>query len=98
MPYIGWALGTIIGALLTTMLPEEVQKCLAIALYAMFIALIVPATKRSKEVAFVVISAVVLSVILRFTAVSSGFSIIICAVLAAALGAKIFPKEVDSNE
>ena len=95
LPYIGWALGTVVGALLTNMLPLSVQKCLAIALYAMFIALIIPATKRSKEVTFVVTIAVVSSIILKFLPISSGFSIIICAVFAAALGAKMFPKEVE---
>ena len=95
LPYIGWTLGTVIGAMLTNMLPLSVQKCLAIALFAMFIALIVPAVKRSKEVAFVVVVAVISSVILKFLPISSGFSIIICAVFAAGLGAKMFPKEVE---
>jgi 4-azaleucine resistance transporter AzlC len=47
LPYIGWALGTAAGAIVCTLLPETLQNSMGIALYAMFIALVIPAATSS---------------------------------------------------
>ena len=43
-PYFGWAIGTLIGALLGQVFPDVVMNALSIAMYGMFIAIIVPFT------------------------------------------------------
>nr|WP_245984818.1 AzlC family ABC transporter permease [Biomaibacter acetigenes] len=48
-PYWGWALGTALGALTSSVLPKTFQSSMGIALYAMFIALVVPAAKKIKS-------------------------------------------------
>ena len=58
LPYWGWALGTALGAVICSVLPELVQNAMGIALYAMFIALIVPGSKKSRAVLAVVAIAV----------------------------------------
>lgn len=98
-PYLGWTLGTFIGAAASTLLPETIGSALNIAIYGMFIAIIIPPAKHSLPVLKVILLSVVLSCLLRYTPVlnqlSGGFVIIICALVASAIGALLFPiKEV----
>lgn len=95
MPWIGWTLGTLLGAVAGTLLPEFVRNALGIALYGMFLAIILPPAREKKPVRTVIIIAVALSLCFHYLPglkeVSAGFTIIICAVTAAALGAWLFP-------
>ena len=99
-PWIGWSLGTFLGAAAGTLLPAFVRSALGIAIYGMFLAIILPPAKKSSPVRFVVGTAVVLSLCFHYipvlNTVSSGFVIIICGILAAALGAWKFPAEEDA--
>lgn len=47
LAYSGWVTGTVLGYLLGSILPEIVQQAMGIALYAMFVALIVPTVQRA---------------------------------------------------
>ncbi len=100
VPYLGWTLGTLAGALCGSHLPESVCNALGVALYAMFIAIVIPAMKKSRAMLLIVMLAVVLRCILYYVPVlkehvSDGFAVIICAVAASLLGALLFPvKEV----
>ena len=103
LPYIGWASGTLIGSLLGNVLPDIVLNSLNIALYAMFIAIIIPEAKKSKAITIVSLIAVGLSCIFYFVPalsnISSGLTICICAVAATCIGAILFPiKEGDPLE
>ncbi len=66
---------------------------MGIVLYGMFLAIIVPVARKKKSVLTVVILAALCSILFKyvFTAVSSGFAIILCAVLASVVGAIFFP-------
>lgn len=101
-PYIGWALGTFIGAAASSILPLSVRSALGIAIYGMFLAIFIPPMKHNKAVAVVVLIAAVLSIGFKLipvlNSVSSGFVIIICAVAAAAVGALLKPVEEAENE
>ena len=96
LPYIMWAAGTATGAMLGNVLPEIVTLALGIAIYGMFIAIFVPAARKAVGVLAVVLLSAAISCALRyipvFSGVSQGFSIIICAVIAAGFGAVCFPK------
>lgn len=103
MPYIGWILGTAAGAVVCTLLPETLQNSMGIALYAMFIALVIPAAKKSKAALCVTACAIFISSLLKwlpvFSVISGGWRIIIATVIACTLGAKLFPmQDVDSDE
>lgn len=95
LPYIGWALGTFLGAAANSLLPESLRSALGIAIYGMFLAIFIPPMKKSGAVAAVVLTAAGLSCAFHYIpflqSVSSGFVIIICAVAAAALGAVLKP-------
>lgn len=100
MPYVGWATGTAAGAGIGTILPESVRSALGIALYGMFLAIVVPPAKKNRAVAMVLLLSVLISLILRYAPlinrISSGYAIIICAVVASTVGAWLYPiKEVE---
>ncbi|MBR4555198.1 MAG: AzlC family ABC transporter permease [Ruminococcus sp.] len=95
LPWVGWALGTFLGAAAGEILPEKLKAALGIAIYGMFVAIFVPAARKAVGVLAVVLIAVTASCCLRyiplFDGVSDGFAIIICTALAAAAGALFFP-------
>lgn len=94
-PYWGWALGTLLGATSTSLLPLALRSALGIAIYGMFLAIIVPPARRVKPVAIVVALSVALSCVFRwvplFHGLSSGWKIILCAVVASAFAALRYP-------
>ena len=106
MPYLGWSLGTLIGAVAGRILPAAVISALGIMIYGMFIAIVVPAAREDKNVLFCVVLAVVLSCAFRFvpllSRVQTGFVIIICSVAASTVAALLFPvnkkKEDNADE
>ena len=104
-PYVGWTLGTLLGALAGNILPLLITSALGIAIYAMFVAIVVPVIRKDVKTAFAVFSAIALSCLFFYTPVlnkiPSGFVIVICAVSVSALFALLFPidvKEASDNE
>ena len=97
LPYLGWAAGTALGAIAGNLLPAIVSTALGVAIYGMFIAIVVPDAKRHKPTALCVLTAIALSLLFTYTpglsSVSFGFVIIICSVLASALFAFFAPVE-----
>lgn len=100
LPIAGWNLGTLLGAGISSLLPLAFQNAMGIALYGMFIALLVPAARDSVHILIIVLIAVFVNCILKyiplFSFVSSGFRIILATVTGAGAGAVLFPK--DSEE
>ncbi len=94
----GWVLGTFLGALLGEILPASVTAALGLMLYGMFIAIIVPPAKKHRSVLAVVLIAAGMSVLCKYLLpmLTSGFSIILCAAAASALGALLFPREEEA--
>lgn len=94
-PYLGWTLGTLAGALLGNVLPARLMSALGLAIYGMFVAIVMPGMKESKAVVIVVLLAVGLSSLFYYvpvlSQVSSGLAISICAIVAALVGAAFFP-------
>ena len=96
---IGWVSGTALGATAGQLLPASVSNALGIVLYGMFIAIIIPPARRQKSVLIVVILSALTSILFKylFTVVSSGFAVIISAVIASVVGAIIFPVGEDTE-
>lgn len=97
LPIAGWNLGTVLGACISSVLPQALQNAMGIALYGMFIALIVPAARDSVHVLLIIVIAVTVNCVLKylptFSFISSGFRVIISTVAGAGIGALLFPKE-----
>ena len=100
VPYVGWTAGTVLGAFAGGLLPEYLARAMEISLYAMFIAIIVPAVKRDIKIVFAVAVAAAISAAMYFLTpfISSGWVIIIAAVAASALGATFFPRKAADGE
>ena len=92
---LGWVLGTFLGAAAGEILPKSITTALGIILYGMFIAIIIPPSRKSKNVLFVVILAAICSILFKFLLpmISSRFSVIICAIVSSVISAIVFPKE-----
>ena len=100
LPILGWTAGTIAGAVANNLLPAAIQSALGVALYGMFVAIVIPPARKNLHIAIVAVIALVASCILHyvpvFSTISSGFAIILCTLIAAGLGAFLFP--VDDSE
>jgi predicted branched-subunit amino acid permease len=96
----GWILGTFLGAAAGSILPSAITDAMGIMLYGMFVAIFLPAAKRDHRVCIVVLAAVLLSCLFHYVirSVSGGFSVIICALAAAFLGALLFPITDEDDE
>ena len=95
LPYLGWTLGTTAGAIAGNILPEIVVTALGVSMYAMFIAIVIPAAKASPAVLICIIISVALSLVFYYVPVINtipdGFVIIICAIVASVALAILFP-------
>ncbi len=100
-PYLGWGLGTLLGALAGNVLPPSVTGALGIAMYGMFIAIVLPPFRKDASVRLVVLAAVGLSCLFAyvpwFSGLTGGFRIILCAVVAAGLGAVLRPLPLEEE-
>lgn len=100
MPIVGWNLGTILGVIASNILPGRMQSALGIALYAMFIALIVPPAKEDRKILIIICIAIGLSCLMYYLPalawISSGMRIIFAAVIAAGIGAYFFPRKEET--
>ncbi len=100
VPYIGWTLGTALGAAAGNLLGEAVSSALGIALYSMFIAIILPAARIDKPVYAAAGIAVAISCVLTwcsiFSGISAGWAVIIASIPAAALAALLFPRKEEA--
>ena len=95
LPYLGWSLGTLSGAIAGEILPNIHTNALGVALYGMFVAIVVPQMKAHLPTCIAVAISIALSCAFNFIPllknVSTGFAIIICAVVASLICAKFFP-------
>ncbi|PZW69205.1 AzlC family ABC transporter permease [Fibrobacter sp. UWR1] len=95
LPYLGWSGGALTGAVCGQILPDMVVNALGVALYGMFVAIVVPPMKSSRPTLIAVLIAIALSFAFFYAPVlkdvSSGFAIIICAVVASLICAALFP-------
>ena len=101
-PYVGWSLGTLLGAAAGNLLPEIIISALGIAIYGMFVAIIIPEAKKRMATALCVLSSIALGCAFKYipflSAVPSGFVIILSAVPISLLFAVIAPVKEDTEK
>ena len=99
LPLIGWSLGTFLGAAAGEILPKIITDALGIALYGMFFAIFIPPMRKQKSIVFAVLVAAGCRIICKYCLpfISSGFAIILCGVLTAALCAWLFPRKEEQG-
>ena len=101
----GWTLGTLLGAILGNILPARANSALGVALYAMFLAIILPPARKNKVIAGLVIVSMLASAALTllaerlgWTGLTEGFRIIILTVVISAVAALLFPVKESGEE
>jgi predicted branched-subunit amino acid permease len=98
----GWSVGTALGVLAGNILPELVVTALSVALYGMFLAVIIPPARKSKVIAGVVAVSFALSFgAARLPVVrelSGGTRVILLTLLIAGAAAILFPVSEEDEE
>ena len=101
-PYLGWSVGTILGAVAGTLLPIFLRNALGIAIFGMFLAIIIPPARKDKIVAALVAISFALSFACTYlpgiSALSDGTRTIILTVAISCAGALLFPVKTQSEE
>ncbi|MBR1729658.1 MAG: AzlC family ABC transporter permease [Selenomonadaceae bacterium] len=89
----GWSIGTALGIFAGNVLPLSVVSALSVALYGMFLAIIIPPAKNDRSIALAVIASFILSFIATniFYEISAGTRTIILTILIAGVASYIFP-------
>ncbi len=96
--YGSWVLGTIAGYLMGSILPQSLQSSLSIGLYAMFVGLLVPELKGSKNILYLAIIGAILYSIIYYTGIlHSGWDIIFGIVITSLIGVFIFNDEMEGE-
>lgn len=95
-PMLGWNSGTLLGGVAGNLLPPLAIASLGMAIYGMFVAIVMPEMKKSRAVTLGVLLSAALSCLFRYVpflyeTVPSGFVIIICAVAASVVMALVAP-------
>jgi 4-azaleucine resistance transporter AzlC len=87
LTYLSWIFGTVIGAVASNILPSVVADSFGIALYALFIALIVPNIKRNARLFITVLLTAIINTFLMFVVrLDSSWSVILSTLVGAAIG------------
>ena len=91
----GWTIGTLLGAVSGSLLPTRLLSALNVALYGMFLAVIIPPAREKKVLRIVIPVSMALSFLFTLIPVlkdiSSGFKIIILTFIMAGAAAYLFP-------
>ncbi len=90
-----WAIGTALGILMGNLLPGRVVSALGVALYGMFLAIIIPPARENRVVAACVLASFLLSglfsVLPLLSGISAGTRTILLTLLIAGAAALLFP-------
>ena len=74
LPILGWSGGTLVGAVAVSLLPDMVRSALGIAIYGMFLAIIIPPARTERSIAWVIVIAALISCVLYYVPMFSGLS------------------------
>jgi predicted branched-subunit amino acid permease len=97
-----WSTGTALGIIAGNILPTDVVSALSVALFGMFIAIIIPPAKKDRIILALIIISFILSFIFNFapyiSSISSGTRTIILTLLIAGGAALLFPVKDEDTE
>lgn len=74
--YLSWFFGSLLGGVLGDVVPETLSQSMGIALYAMFIGLLVPSVKKNIKVGLIAIVAMLINFLCVEMGMSSGWAIV----------------------
>ena len=101
-PVVGWTSGTLFGAVASSFLPEMLTNAMGIALYGMFIAIIIGPAREERSVLVTVLLAIAASLVFAYLPglknLSGGWSIIIITIVVSGIAAWLFPIAEQADE
>ena len=100
LPLLGWSSGTALGIVAGNILPGRVVTALSVALYGMFLAVVIPPSRKSKAVAGLVLASFVASFAVSklVPGLSSGMRTIVLTVVLCAAAAILFPVREEARD
>lgn len=102
LPILLWSVGTSLGVIAGNLLPLRAVSALSVALYGMFLAVIIPPARKNKVVAVLILISFALSFAMAklplVSTLSGGTRTIILTVLIAGLAALLFPVPQQDEE
>ena len=97
-----WAVGTALGVVVGNLLPARVVSALSVALYGMFLAVIIPPAKKDKLLAALIVFCFAASYAAArlplFAAIPEGTRILVLTVVISAAAALLFPRKEADGE
>ena len=98
----GWTLGTLAGGISGSLLPDFMLSALSVAIYGMFLAIIIPPARKDRIVAVLVVISFALSFLCSYlpgiSALSEGTRTILLTVAISGAAAVLFPVRQEENE
>lgn len=98
----GWSVGTMLGIIAGNVLPVRAVNALSVALYGMFLAIIIPPARKSRVLAGLILISFLLSflcsVLPWVSALSEGTRTIVLTVGLSAAAALLFPRKPEETE
>lgn len=99
---LGWVAGTVTGAKAGSILPPLIISALGLALYGMFIAIVVPAARSERKLFYAVLAAAAISTLLTYLPLtrllSEGVRIVLVTVFVSFVCAALWPQEGNGND
>ena len=92
-----WAFGTALGIVAGNSLPTKIVASLSVALYGMFLAIIIPQAKRDRVVCMLVAVSFLLSYMCKDMPISSGTRTILLTIIISMAAAIIKPRKKEEN-
>ena len=94
-----WAIGTALGIIMGNILPIRIVSALSVALYGMFLAIVIPPAKKDKAIAVLIVISFTSSYLLsRLSNISTSIITIVLTILISCFGAIAFPIKGASHE
>lgn len=96
--YASWVVNSGIGYVIGASLPTTVQESMGIALFAMFVGLLIPSLKKHRKVLYLaVVAAILNSIFYASQMISTGWSIVLSTLVSAVVVELFYAKEVDQH-
>ncbi|SER44491.1 AzlC family ABC transporter permease [Lachnobacterium bovis] len=97
----GWTLGTVLGCVFVDIVPPLIVTSLTVAIYGMFLAIIIPASKKNINIAICVFFSMIISFLSDYIPIvnkmSQGTKVIVITIVIASVAAMIRPIEEDEK-
>ena len=97
-----WSIGTALGAMAGNLLPGNITSALSVSLYGMFLAIIIPPSRKSKIIAGIVAVSFAASFAAGYipliSSLSDGTKTIILTIVISVLAAVLFPVDTNKEE